>query len=81
MREYYYSLLDNSESITVEPSGCAAFAGVVGFFGNEKAKEYCARYALDERKLTNATHIAWATGGSLLPDSIKNQYLNTYLKE
>ncbi len=77
----YMRLLDASENITVEPSGCAAFAGAVGLFKYENAKRYCAEHGLDETKLTNATHIAWATGGKLLPEEIKNEYLNTYLVE
>ena len=27
----------------------------------------------------NATHILWATGGSMVPEDIRNQYRNTYL--
>ncbi len=77
----YMRLLNESENITVEPSGCAAFSGAVGLFKYENAKRYCAGHELDETKLTNATHIAWATGGKLLPEEIKNEYLNTYLPD
>ena len=32
-----------------------------------------------EDKMDRATHIAWATGGSLVPDDIREEYKNTYL--
>lgn len=72
-------MLDKSEHITVEPSGCAAFAGALEFEKFESCREYCRRNGLDEEVLANATHIAWATGGSLLPEEIKNEYLGTYI--
>ena len=34
-----------------------------------------------EEKMKNATHIAWATGGSLVPEAIREEYKNTYLEE
>ena len=75
----FMRLLHESEHITVEPSGCAAFAGAIGFAKYESCREYCKNNGLDEASLANATHIAWATGGSLLPEEIKREYLNTYL--
>ena len=75
----YMRLLDKSENIIVEPSGCAAFSGVVGLFKYENARKYCAEHGIDEDKLSCATHIAWATGGSLLPEETKREYLNTYI--
>ena len=72
-------LLDSSEGIIVEPSGCAAFAGAVGFAKYASCKRYCEENGLDERVMAGATHIAWATGGSLLPEETKREYLNTYI--
>ena len=34
-----------------------------------------------EEKMKNATHIAWATGGSLVPEAIREEYKNTYLEK
>lgn len=75
----FMRMLDNSEQITVEPSGCAAFAGVLGFVRFGACREYCKHYGLDDKAIANSTHIAWATGGSLLPENIKNEYLKTYI--
>ena len=72
-------LLDSSEGIIVEPSGCAAFAGAIGFAKKMSCLKYCEGCGLDENRLSNATHIAWATGGSLLPEKTKQEYLNTYI--
>ena len=36
---------------------------------------------LDKEKMANATQIAWATGGRLVPEGIRKEYLNTYLKK
>ena len=57
---YYMRLLEETEGIFIEPSACAAFAGIQ-----------------DADK--NATHILWATGGSMVPEDIRKQYRNTFL--
>ena len=75
----YMRLLYKSEGIVVEPSGCAAFAGPCGLFGYERAAEYCRQHGLLEERLQSATHIAWATGGRMLPDEVRDEYLETYL--
>lgn len=75
----YMRMLEESENITVEPSGCAAFAGVLGFEKYSVCKEYCKNNRLDGMTASNVTHIAWATGGSLLPGKIKREYLNTFI--
>ena len=40
---------------------------------------------LEKNKLTdlmqNAVHIAWATGGSLVPEKMREEYKKTYLVE
>ena len=40
--------------------------------------EYLKAQNLKE-KMDKATHIAWATGGSLVPEEIREEYKNTYL--
>ncbi|NDO46228.1 D-serine ammonia-lyase [Clostridium sp. MD294] len=68
----------NTENIFLEPSACASFMGVVDLFQYDEGKQYIAKQHL-ENKMQNAVHIAWATGGSLVPEEIRKQYMNTYL--
>ena len=75
----FMRMLHEGEGVTVEPSGCAAFAGAVTFANHELCRRYCEQNGLDGATMSRATHIAWATGGSMLPEEIKNEYLNTYL--
>lgn len=75
----YLRLLYKNEGEQIEPSSCAAFEGVVRLLSYEDSLEYCKKAGLTPQKLENATHIAWATGGMLVPDTIKREYLNTYL--
>lgn len=74
----YMRQLDKSEGIRIEPSACSAFEGPVKLFEYEAAKEYLKRENLTD-KLRDAAHIAWATGGNLVPDEIMKSYLETYL--
>jgi len=71
-------LLHNTESIDIEPSACASFAGPVMLGITEEGKEYLKSHGIED-KINNITHIAWATGGSLVPEEINEQFLNTYL--
>jgi len=79
-----YKLYDNmrflheSENIDIEPSACAAFEGVVKIEVSEEGKEYIKENNL-QNKMKNATHIAWATGGSLVPEEINRDFLTTHL--
>lgn len=75
----YLRLLNNSESIRIEPSSCTAFAGPCGLSQYPEAINYCTQHGISEDILANATHIVWATGGNLIPDEIYRQYLDTYI--
>lgn len=75
----YMRMLYESEGIIVEPSGCAAFEGVCGSAKYDEFREYCNINGIDEEKMCNATHIAWATGGSMMPENEVKAYLETYL--
>lgn len=66
------SLID-SESIALEPSACAGIIGVARLFNNEIGIKYLENHNL-EHKMPNATHIAWATGGSLVPKEVMHSY-------
>ena len=75
----YLRLLDKMEGIRIEPSSCAAFIGPCTLLRNENSKKYCEEHGLTEEKLSEATQIVWATGGSLVPDEIWDEYLGKKL--
>ncbi len=74
----YLRMLYESENIKIEPSSCAAFEGPRRLFEYENSKEYCASHGLDAEALKNATQIAWATGGRLVPEETFREYLEKY---
>ncbi|HPY56598.1 MAG TPA: D-serine ammonia-lyase, partial [Sedimentibacter sp.] len=73
----YMRYLHETENISIEPSACAAFEGVK-LENTEEGKQYIRKHNL-ENKMQNAVHIAWATGGSLVPEEINKQFLATRL--
>lgn len=62
-------ILMESENIFIEPSACASIAAYRMLMDSAE-KKICA--ALDD----NATHIVWATGGRLVPESVRAEYLS-----
>ncbi|MDN6731769.1 MAG: D-serine ammonia-lyase, partial [Atopostipes suicloacalis] len=58
--------LFESEEIFLEPAAVAGLAGPFKLLSTEKGKKYLEKYQLGSQ-LKNATHIAWATGGSMVP--------------
>lgn len=68
----------NTEDIFLEPSACASFWGPIQL-KSEEMQGYIKKMGL-ENKMANAVHIPWATGGSLVPQSIREEYMNTHLK-
>lgn len=75
--DYMRDLLE-SEEIFLEPSACAAFVGPVKAMTSKEMADYLAANGLMD-KMTAAAHIAWATGGSLVPEQIREEYKATYL--
>lgn len=75
----YMRALIKSENIFIEPSSCAAFEGPLKLNQHEETRGYLQEHGLLE-KLPNAVHIAWATGGRLVPEEIRREYQNTYLE-
>lgn len=73
--DYMRELLD-TENIFLEPSACAAFQGPVFLNKKEETCKYLEENNLTER-MEQATHIVWATGGSLVPEEIREEYKNT----
>lgn len=62
------------EEIFVEPSGCAAFEGPLNIFYEKEMIDYLGKYDL-MKNLEKSTHIAWATGGSLVPEEVRRKLL------
>ena len=75
--EYMRALLDTEDTF-IEPSACAAFEGPLKLLEYEETKTYIKENGLED-KMENAVHIAWATGGRLVPEEIREEYKNTYL--
>lgn len=75
--DYMRDLLE-TEGIFIEPSACAAIQGPVMLNRFPESRAYLERNGLVE-KLPQATHILWATGGSLVPENIREEYVNTHL--
>lgn len=65
------SQLYHTEQIFVEPS---ATAGLPGYSLTQLCPEYAGRFS--DQALKNATHIAWATGGSMVPEGERKKYLH-----
>lgn len=62
--------LQESENIFIEPSACAAFASVLH-------PEIIQRYVKEHNLAAiadDSTHIAWATGGNMVPADARQQY-------
>ncbi|MCA1065779.1 D-serine ammonia-lyase [Rossellomorea sp. AcN35-11] len=68
------ALLYDSEAISLEPS---ALAGMIGPLFPDVRKHVESLSIKNEK----ATHLVWATGGSLVPESIMAEYINRGRKE
>lgn len=66
----FLTQLADNEDIYIEPSACASFTGPSLSAANS---DYVARFGLAD-KMNNATHILWATGGSMVPDEEMKSY-------
>ena len=75
----YLRELANSEDIYIEPSSCSAFEGVARLYDYPDGRKYLAKWGLTDDKMAHATHIAWATGGKLVPAAVMADYLDTYI--
>ena len=65
--------LMDEEGIFIEPSSCASFAGPARLCSSPEGRAFLEHFHLD-RSMGNATHIAWATGGSLVREEVRMQY-------
>ncbi|ABO67193.1 D-serine ammonia-lyase [Geobacillus thermodenitrificans] len=63
----------DTEKIRLEPSALAGVAGPVRLCQDQAAHMYLEQHHLKE-KMNQATHICWATGGSMVPKDVMDAY-------
>ena len=68
-------LFHQTNGLNLEPSSATAFAGPARILGAE-ASDYRHTTGLTSEKLANATHLAWITGGNMVPAEQMQEYLN-----
>ncbi len=69
-------VLNETENLKLEPSALAGMPGIARLLKAEAGREYLEQFDL-ENKLREATHVVWATGGSLVPSEVMNHYLES----
>lgn len=67
------SALADTENIHLEPSALAGVIGPVKLAAEKQGKEYVQDHNLKD-KMKNAVHLMWATGGSMVPKEIMEEY-------
>lgn len=67
------ALLESSESLRLEPSALAGVPGMARVLNEQHA--YRARLRLSPARMAQATHLIWATGGSMVPETEMAGYL------
>ena len=71
----YMKELVETEGIFIEPSACASFAGPADLLKHAESREYVEKNFTKEQ-MANAVHIAWATGGRLVPEEMRKEYMS-----
>ena len=71
----YMKELVESENIFIEPSACASFAGPVDLLKHTESRAYVEKN-FTEAQMANAVHICWATGGRLVPEEMRKEYMS-----
>ncbi|MCY6957165.1 D-serine ammonia-lyase [Clostridium brassicae] len=69
------SKLIDTEGVKLEPSACAGLMGPVNLLKNEVKVKYLNKNNIFDN-MENSYHVVWATGGSMVPDDIMNDYYN-----
>lgn len=68
------SMLSDSENIRLEPSALAGVYGPIQLFRDEAGQKYIESHNLKDKR-HNVSHIAWATGGSMVPKNVMEAYI------
>ncbi|MCD8370181.1 MAG: D-serine ammonia-lyase [Clostridiales bacterium] len=74
--EHMYRLLAemmDTEEIRLEPSALAGVPGILKILNTEAGKSYLRKSGVEPYK-NNITHIAWATGGGMVPGMVMEDY-------
>jgi len=66
--------LYEQEGIFLEPAAVAGIIGPYALRTTKEGQEYLNKHHLNN-KLKNATHIAWATGGSMVPEVQRDEFI------
>ncbi len=67
------ALLERSQGIRLEPSALAGAPGIARV--TREPQGYRERMGLTSARLANATHLVWATGGGMVPETEMRAYL------
>lgn len=70
----YMMELMETEGIFIEPSACASFAGPVELMKYPESRAYIDKN-LTNKQMKQAVHIVWATGGRLVPEEMRKEYI------
>ncbi len=62
-------LAQTTEGLRIEPSAAAGFSGPGMLLDTAQGRHYLAAQGLGTEPLCQATHVAWLTGGMLVPDA------------
>lgn len=68
------ALVCENEGVRLEPSALAGAPGIARVLGERQG--YRARLGLDPEAMAQATHVIWATGGSMVPAQEMQAYLD-----
>ncbi len=74
--EYMRDLIE-TEEIFIEPSAASSFQGVGRLYDSKKFQDYINREGINK---DNITHILWSTGGSLVPEELRKEYIHKFLE-
>lgn len=67
------ALLADQEKLFIEPSSATGIAGIYRVLKNDV---YRKRMNLSDEKMKNAVHLAWITGGSMVPEQEMKAYVD-----
>lgn len=72
---WFLHMLSISSHIDLEPSALAGFAGPIWLFYKKEGFDFLLKNQLID-KMVDATHISWATGGGLVPDTVMKSFVD-----